>query len=209
MKYKITSKNLYFTIVCFLLFVFVSALKTEAGSLGSCDPAIMSIPEYEACVQSETNGTADEKCESGWDETGRCKDNATTYDGTYEVPSGNGSASGTYSAPATTYTVPSGNVSANSGGWDPGALARFSLPSSSIYFIISNILHWLLLIFSLLAVIGFIISGIMYIISTGDDDTMQKAKKAMTYSIIGVVVGLSGLIIIYAIERMLRGYSYF
>ncbi len=94
--------------------------------------------------------------------------------------------------------------------WNPGSVAPASgLPSSSIYDIVHNIMYWALEIFGILAVIGFVISGIMYIISSGNEDTMRNAKDAMVYSIIGVVVALSGLIVIYAIESALRGYSYF
>jgi hypothetical protein len=98
---------------------------------------------------------------------------------------------------------------ANAQGWNPGALGGFGLPSGSIYYIIYNILYWILGIFGLLAVIGFVISGIMYIVSVGDDDTMKKAKSYMLYCIIGVVVALSGLVIVYAIDKALRGYSNF
>jgi hypothetical protein len=94
--------------------------------------------------------------------------------------------------------------------WDPGMVAPFSgLPSSSVYSIIYNVLFWILGIFGMLAVIGFVISGIMYIASAGNEDSMRKAKNAMVYSIIGVVVALSGLVVIYAVDRALRGYSNF
>ncbi len=93
--------------------------------------------------------------------------------------------------------------------WNPDSLTSSNLPSSSIYDIIKNLLTWILSIFGLLAVIGFIIAGIMYIISSGDDDAMKKAKKAMTYSIIGVIVALSGLVVIFAVDSALSGESYF
>jgi len=94
--------------------------------------------------------------------------------------------------------------------WNPGSAASSSgLPEGSIYDIVHNIMYWILGIFGVLAVIGFVISGIMYIISSGNEDTMKHAKDAMIYSIIGVVVALSGLIVIYAVDNALRGYSYF
>jgi hypothetical protein len=88
-------------------------------------------------------------------------------------------------------------------GWDPGALTATGLPGGSITAIIFGLLQWTLRIFGFIAVIGFVISGAMYILSAGNEDTMQTAKKAMTYSIIGVVVALSGLVIIYAINSIL------
>jgi len=98
---------------------------------------------------------------------------------------------------------------ANAQGWNPGALGGFGLPSGSIYQIAYNVLYWILAIFGFLAVIGFVISGIMYIVSTGDDEVIKKAKSYMFNCIIGVVVALSGLVIIYAIDRALRGYANF
>jgi hypothetical protein len=93
--------------------------------------------------------------------------------------------------------------------WNPGALVMSGLPSGSIYFIVYNLMFWILSIFGLLAVIGFTISGIMYILSSGSEDAMKKAKQAMIYSIIGVVVALSGLVIIFAINSALQGYAFF
>ncbi|MDO8536725.1 MAG: hypothetical protein Q7R94_00560, partial [bacterium] len=89
--------------------------------------------------------------------------------------------------------------------WDPGKLAMTNLPSAPIYIIISRGLSWMLAIFSLLAVIGFVISGIMYLTSIGDDTRMKTAKNMMIYSITGVVVGLAGVVVIFTIDRLLRG----
>lgn len=84
-----------------------------------------------------------------------------------------------------------------------------NLPDTDIKTIVNNLLNWILGIFGMLAVIAFVISGIQYILSTGDERTMDTAKRNMTYSIIGVVVALSGLIIIFAIDKALRGTSSF
>jgi len=54
-------------------------------------------------------------------------------------------------------------------------------------------------------VIGFVISGIIYLISAGDEDAQERAKRAMIYSITGVIVGLAGLVIIYTADSFLRG----
>ncbi|TSD00466.1 MAG: Uncharacterized protein Athens071425_611 [Parcubacteria group bacterium Athens0714_25] len=93
------------------------------------------------------------------------------------------------------------------------ALAQFEapsgsdtgLPESSIYAIVQNIMYWLLGLVGIAGVIGFAISGIMYLTSAGDDDRMGTAKKAMIYSIIGVVVALVGLVALSAIQNMLGG----
>lgn len=84
-----------------------------------------------------------------------------------------------------------------------------NLPESDLRTIITNVLNWVLGIFGMIAIIGFVISGIQYILSTGNEKTMDTAKRNMTYCIIGVVVALSGLVIIFAIDRALRGTSQF
>ena len=99
-------------------------------------------------------------------------------------------------------------VNAVSAQWDPDSLTVFNMPAGTIYGIISNILSWILAVFFLVGLIGFIISGLMYLTSSGDDTRMGQAKKAMTYSIIGVIVGLSGFVIMQAITLMLGGTTY-
>jgi len=89
------------------------------------------------------------------------------------------------------------------------ALAQFqapgntNLPQSSIFQIIQNIMLWLLGILGFVAVIGFVISGILYLVAAGDEDAQARAKRAMIYSITGVIVGLAGLVILYAAQRLL------
>lgn len=93
------------------------------------------------------------------------------------------------------------------------ALAQFeapagtNLPSGSIMSIIKNIMNWILGIVGILGVIGFAIAGILYLTAAGDEDRIETAKKAMTWSIVGVVVALLGLVILKAAESMLSGSS--
>jgi hypothetical protein len=91
--------------------------------------------------------------------------------------------------------------------WSTSGYSGLGLPGGTIYNIIQTLMKWLLAIFSLVAIIGFTISGIMYLTAAGDEDQQQRAKKAMYYSIIGVVVGLSGLVIFVAVDTMLKGSS--
>lgn len=99
------------------------------------------------------------------------------------------------------------SIGSGSGGWNPGFLGGAGLPAGSIMGIVSNILLWLLGLFGFIGVIGFVISGIIYLTAAGDDTQMERAKKAMNYSIIGVVVGLSGVVLIQAIDWALSGSS--
>jgi hypothetical protein len=70
--------------------------------------------------------------------------------------------------------------------------------------ILKNFMNWLFGIFAFLAIISFIISGIQYFMAAGNPEIMKKAKANMIYSIIGVVVALSSLVIIYAVEGFLN-----
>lgn len=74
--------------------------------------------------------------------------------------------------------------------------------------ILNNLLNWLLGIIGIIAVIAFAISGLQYLTSAGNDERMGTAKKAMVYSIIGVIVALSGLVVVKAIDAALRARSF-
>ncbi len=95
------------------------------------------------------------------------------------------------------------------------ALAQFSapagtgLPVNSVYDIISGIMFWLLAIVGIVGVIGFAIAGILYLTAAGDDSRIQQAKSAMLYSIIGVIVALSGLVAIHFASGLLGGQKQF
>jgi len=79
------------------------------------------------------------------------------------------------------------------------------LSGGSIYNIISQTLAWLLGILGFIAVIGFVISGILYLTAAGNDTQIEKAKSAMTYSIVGVIVALMGWVIVQAVNAWLGG----
>src|SRR3990172_1452255 len=74
------------------------------------------------------------------------------------------------------------------------------LPQGTIAGVISKFTNWLLAIFGFLAIISFIVSGIMYFLAAGDDTQQEKAKKQMQWSILGVIIGLAGLVVVYAVD---------
>ena len=84
-----------------------------------------------------------------------------------------------------------------------------NLPSNSIFKIIQGIMNWLLALVGIFGVIGFAIAGILYLTAAGDEDRIGTAKKAMMYSIIGVIVALVGLVALKAAESMLGANSNF
>ncbi len=79
------------------------------------------------------------------------------------------------------------------------------LAGGSIYDIISQTLAWLLGILGFIAIIGFVISGILYLTAAGNEAQIEKAKNAMTFSIVGVIVALMGWVIVQAINAWLSG----
>lgn len=89
--------------------------------------------------------------------------------------------------------------------WNPDNYGKnvTGLPNGTIKGIISNIMLWILGIFGFIGVIGFVISGILYLTAAGNAEQEKTAKKAMTMSIIGVVVGLLGLVILQAANTLL------
>jgi hypothetical protein len=68
-------------------------------------------------------------------------------------------------------------------------------------------MNWLLAILGIFGIIGFVISGILYLTAAGTDDQISTAKNAMKYSIIGVIVALLGFVIIQAVNTLLSGNS--
>lgn len=81
--------------------------------------------------------------------------------------------------------------------------------SGGVQAILETLLKWLLGIVGIIALISFVISGLQYFLAIGDDKSMATAKKTMQYSIIGILVALSGVVAIQAIESLLKGNSTF
>lgn len=98
-----------------------------------------------------------------------------------------------------------GAALAAASGWSVSNYSGLGLPGGTIYGIIENVVMWALGIFGFIAIIGFVISGVMYLTSAGDDTAMKKAKNQMIWSLTGVVVGLVGMVIVVAINTLLGG----
>lgn len=82
------------------------------------------------------------------------------------------------------------------------------LSDAPIYVILSNILSWLMGLFTTLAVGAFVLSGVQYTTAAGSDDQMKTAKNNAKYALIGIIVGLSGFIIVQAVSMALSGSSW-
>ena len=102
-----------------------------------------------------------------------------------------------------------GSTGQSAGGLDFDEIARTGIPDSpgGIKPILVNLAKWMLEIIGIIALIAFIISGGQYLLAAGDEKMLETAKRNLTYSIIGVIVALSGFVVIRAIDTALRASS--
>jgi hypothetical protein len=84
-------------------------------------------------------------------------------------------------------------------------------PDSGIIGILINFLSWLLVVFLILSLLAFVITGIMYLVALGDSrsQTLENAKQYFKYAIIAVVVVGSSYIIIRFINTLLNAELFF
>ena len=87
--------------------------------------------------------------------------------------------------------------------------AETGLPDQDLAFIIERVMLWFLGIIGFIAIIAFVISGTQYLLSAGDQNMIETAKRNMKWSIVGVIVAIIGFVIIKAVDAMLRGYMAF
>ncbi len=68
--------------------------------------------------------------------------------------------------------------------------------------IVENVLLWILSVAGSLAIFAFIVGGIMYMTSSGDEQKANNAKKVITWTIIGTVLILASYAIIVVIDAI-------
>jgi len=68
-----------------------------------------------------------------------------------------------------------------------------------------NVLDLLLSIIGIIAMISMIIGGIMYLTAAGDERRIDKGKEIFKYSIIGIIVALSAVVVINEVNALLGG----
>jgi heme/copper-type cytochrome/quinol oxidase subunit 4 len=145
----------------------------------------------------------------GYD-TGINSSTGTSANSTGVGTTGGNPSPGTWSNSTNTQTGGVSSVSGYSGSGSGVILPTWSgLPQGTVEGVVFSFLMWLLSIFGFLAIISFIVSGVQYFLAFGEEKNMERAKRNMEYSIIGVVVGLMGVIIIFAVDYLLRGMSIF
>jgi hypothetical protein len=79
------------------------------------------------------------------------------------------------------------------------------LPAANVTEIIRTLANWLLSVLGLLAVVGFVLAGMLFLLAGGNEDRIGQAKRALMYSIIGVFVALAGFVAVRAVDTLLRG----
>lgn len=83
------------------------------------------------------------------------------------------------------------------------------LPVAPIIDIAGSTMDWILGLLGFIAIIGFVVSGILYLTAAGNDGQIKTAKEAMKWSIVGVIVALMGYVIVQAVDVWLSADSYF
>jgi len=94
---------------------------------------------------------------------------------------------------AANLTYPQVNLPNKSGASDP------------VVEVLISLMQLLISLVGILGVLGFVIAGIFYLTSAGDENRMEQGKRGMIYAIIGLVVALASFIILTAINSWLVG----
>ncbi len=190
--------------------------KCPAGQLVPTASAVCSNAGFDyCCVANSEGGGGDGQCPSL---NSYCHSSCTNYGG--EKSACSGACEGSTATKGLKYcnrsTPGSGGDDGGGGGGDvdtstgwTGGLSAIKtesgLPDTSVSGIVKGILMWILAIFGFIAIIGFIIAGIMYLTAAGNSKQIETAKTAMTWSIVGVIVALMGYVIILAADFLLSG----
>ncbi|MBD3300070.1 MAG: hypothetical protein GF347_01835 [Candidatus Moranbacteria bacterium] len=77
--------------------------------------------------------------------------------------------------------------------------------AQSIKDVVQNVLEFVLSLIAMLAIISLSISGIGYMTSLGNQEAMEKNKKQIIYSIIGISIAIGSLVIIKQIASLIEG----
>jgi hypothetical protein len=91
----------------------------------------------------------------------------------------------------------------------PAGLAGLPDPAGGIAEILTNILNWMLAIVGILSMTAFVASGVQYLLVSADEANAAKAKKNMTYAVIGTIVALSGFVVVKAVDIALKATGMF
>jgi hypothetical protein len=85
-------------------------------------------------------------------------------------------------------------------GWGPGS-GGTALTLSQIAV---NVLNFLLGTMGIVALVMLVIGAIMYLTSAGDEDRIDKGKEIFKYSLIGVVLAMSSMVLVTQIAKFFQ-----
>lgn len=92
-------------------------------------------------------------------------------------------------------------------GYEPRAGVCFptdtGLSNAKVEAILVNLAQWMFSIIGVVAVGMIAVCGAKYLLAGGHDETIKGAKKCITWAIVGIIVALSGLVIIFAVNGIL------
>lgn len=93
----------------------------------------------------------------------------------------------------------------NGGGIMAGisAASGLGLANGNPFYILLNVIRVVLNYMAIIAVVAIIIAGIYMIVSLGNDEQIEKAKKIIKYTIIGLVIILFSRILVSLITVVL------
>ncbi len=90
-------------------------------------------------------------------------------------------------------------------GWNPDALKVTGLSGRSFFSILLSVVNFAITFIGILAVIIFIYGGVIYLISSGENDKIEQAKKIIQYAIIGIVVSVLGFVAVKTVDSIIKG----
>jgi len=85
-------------------------------------------------------------------------------------------------------------------GWN-GANGNAVAQSKTLIEILQNVLNFLLSVIGIIGIIMLVIGGLMYLLSGGDEERMKHGKTIVVYSLIGITVALSALVLVTQVVR--------
>lgn len=110
----------------------------------------------------------------------------------------NNSNVNTGTSPDTGVTANVGDLDGNLGSlWNP-------LNFETVPQLIANLLRILFVLIGIAAVIIIIIAGFRMVLASGNEEELTKAKKAITWAIIGLIVSLMSFSIVAIIQRLIQ-----
>lgn len=68
--------------------------------------------------------------------------------------------------------------------------------------VVATVMLWLMSIVGILAILMFVVAGIMYLTAAGDESKTTAAKNIIRFAITGVAVALMGYVIVYTVEQL-------